>query len=185
MEFFPHTARNERVLYSLWHRTILVNSYLYRDLGACIGVSQHADGEIGARIAERLGFNTARGSSTTGSTRLIREMLRFARREKKDLALTPDGPKGPSRKSKPGPIYLASRLGWPIVPTAIAARPAKIFQSWDRFILPFPFAKIVSVVGEPLRLDPVRDDAEVEYWCTELDRRMLQAEDRAQELLTS
>ena len=65
--------RNRRFVYALWHRNILGGCFAYRKSGACVGVSEHADGELAARVAERLGFRTARGSSTRGSTQLLRQ----------------------------------------------------------------------------------------------------------------
>ena len=62
--------RSRRLVYALWHRTVLMNTYLFRDLGACAGVSEHEDGELAARTSQHMGFHTARGSSTRGSTRL-------------------------------------------------------------------------------------------------------------------
>jgi hypothetical protein len=169
-------------VYSLWHRTILANSFLFRDLGVCGGVSEHADGELGARTAERLGFETARGSSTRGSTRLVREMLRFAKHQTGDLALTPDGPKGPAGQAKPGTVFLAARLGWPLLPTGTGAWPCKNLNSWDRFLIPLPFARVVTVFGDPIHLQGSLTEDEVQYWCQELDRRMAAAESEAERL---
>lgn len=185
-EVIPRRGQPPRqVIYSLWHRTILANCFLYRDLGACIGVSEHADGEIGARIAQRMGFVTARGSSTRGSSRLVREMLRFARKEGRSLALTPDGPKGPLRQTKPGIIYLAGRLERPIVPSGLAVLPRKELRSWDRFVIPYPFARMVAVLGAPMSVPRSPSTEEAQELCRELDRRMQLAEDEAERLIRS
>jgi lysophospholipid acyltransferase (LPLAT)-like uncharacterized protein len=75
-------------------------------------ISQHRDGELIARIAERLGYATGRGSSTRGGEEGARDMLRLAE-EGRVLAITPDGPRGPAEKVKPGLVFLASRTGLP------------------------------------------------------------------------
>lgn len=175
--------RSENFVYALWHRTVLVNIYLYRGLDICAGVSQHADGELASRTAERLGFRTARGSSTRGAARLVREMMRLARGGQRDISLTPDGPKGPSEKSKPGILYLAARLGWKIVPIGVAVHPFKALNSWDRFIIPAPFAKVASVTGEPMELQRDLSEDDMKELCVVLDRRMQEAEQHARGLL--
>ena len=72
------TDRSRRFVYALWHRNILGGCFAYRKSGACMGVSEHADGELAAHIAARWGYETARGSSTRAGTQLVRQMLRFA-----------------------------------------------------------------------------------------------------------
>ncbi|MBL8842027.1 MAG: lysophospholipid acyltransferase family protein [Planctomycetes bacterium] len=172
--------RSQRYVYLLWHRSILLACHVFRGRGICIGVSQHGDGEIGARIAERCGFRTARGSSTRGAARLVRAMLEFAAQEDGDLALTPDGPKGPPFRTKPGALYLAGKLGWPVVPVAFAAAPRKELRSWDRFILPAPFAKVSIVAAPPLNVAPDLDDGALELLCREVDARMAAAHEQAE-----
>jgi lysophospholipid acyltransferase (LPLAT)-like uncharacterized protein len=180
----PHRAdHSTRCVYLLWHRTILMACHAYRGLGVCIGVSEHGDGEIGARIAERFGFETARGSSTRGATRLVRAMLDFAAQRPGDLALTPDGPKGPARQCKPGALFLAAKLGWPVVPVALTARPRKELKSWDRFVVPYPFARLGVVAADPIRVESETSSAQLAELCREVDRRMEAAERVAEELV--
>ncbi len=175
--------RSSRCIYLFWHRTMLLACHTYRGCGACVGVSQHGDGEIGARIAERLGFKTARGSSTRGAMRLVRSMIEFTELEPGDLALTPDGPKGPSRQTKPGALYLAAHLGWPVVPLGFTARPRKELRTWDRFILPAPFARVGVVAAEPLVVERDASSERLAELCREIDRRMEAAERAAEELV--
>ena len=149
----------------------------------CVGVSQHGDGEIGARIAERFGFKTARGSSTRGASQLVRGMLDFAEHEPGDLALTADGPRGPARQSKKGALFLAQRLRWPVVPVALTARPRRELSSWDRFVLPWPFARVAAVSAEPLAIPESAGSHELEALCREVDQRMSRAEAVAEEMV--
>lgn len=176
--------RTRRFVYLIWHRTMLLACPIYRELGICIGVSQHGDGEIGAKIAERFGFRTARGSSTRGAARLVRAMLEAALQGEGDLALTPDGPKGPARRTKPGALYLAGRLGWPVVPVVLDAAPRKELASWDRFIVPAPFARVGIAAGEPLEVEAGADDRRLEALCREVDARMEDAERRARAIVS-
>jgi hypothetical protein len=181
----PHRAdRSRRCVYLFWHRAILLTAHLYRDLGICTGLSRHRDGEIAARIAARLGHRSVRGSSTHGATGLVRALLDFAARESGDIALAPDGPRGPARRTKPGALYLASRLGWPAVPVAFAARPRRELRSWDRFIVPWPFARVGVVAAEPLEVESDASTQRLEELCREVDRRMEQAEAAAEGLVS-
>ena len=175
--------RRSRCIYLVWHRTTLMAVRLYCGLNACLGASIHGDGEIAARIAERFGFKAARGSSTRGGMQLVREMVEFTQREGGDLALTPDGPRGPPRKTKPGALFLASHLGWPVVPIAFAARPRKELRSWDRFVIPWPFAKIGVVAAPPLTVERDAPTERLEELCREVDHRMEIAERQAEELI--
>ncbi len=175
-------GRSQRCVFLAWHRFVLVSAYVFRDCGLCVAVSQHGDGEIGASISSRLGWKPARGSSTRGAARLLRAMLDFAEQEPGDLSLTPDGPKGPPQRTKPGALYLARRLGWPVVPVAMAARPCKELRSWDRFVVPWPFARIAVVAAPPLQVEPDADDARLAALCAEVDARFEVAGRRAEAL---
>lgn len=183
-EIHPRRAdRRTRCVYLFWHRTILMAARIYGGVGACVGVSRHGDGEVAAQIAERLGFRTARGSSTRGGANLVRAMVDFAATEPGDVALTPDGPKGPPRQAKPGALFLAAHLGWPVVPVAFAARPRKELGSWDRFVIPWPFARIAVVAAPPLTVERDPSAERLGELCREVDRRMAAAERDAEALL--
>src|SRR5262249_37150931 len=145
--------------------------------------SMHGDGEIAARIADRFGFTSARGSSTRGGARLVRGMVDFAGREPGDLALTTDGPRGPPRRTKPGALFLASHLGCPVVPCGIAARPCKVLDTWDRFMIPWPFARIGIVAAAPLAIERDVGDERLAELCLDVDRRMEAVEREAEELI--
>ena len=90
-------------------------------------------------------------------------MMRHAE-ERTLLALTPDGPRGPAERVKPGVVYLASRTGYPVVPVATASRPAWVLGSWDRFRIPRPFARVVVAYGAPIAVPARVPDEEVEAW---------------------
>lgn len=183
-EVDPHRAdRSRRCIYLIWHRTVLLAVPIYRDLGMGIGTSMHGDGEIAARICDRFGFTSARGSSTRGGARLVRGMVEFAESRTGDLALTTDGPRGPLRKTKPGALFLASHLGVPVVPVGIAARPCKELRSWDRFMVPWPFARVGVVAAPPLAIERDVSEERLAELCLDVDRRMEEVERAAEELI--
>jgi lysophospholipid acyltransferase (LPLAT)-like uncharacterized protein len=143
--------RGEPVIFLFWHSRILPLAHLHRNEGAVVLISEHRDGELIARLVERRGFGTARGSSTRGGARGLRALLR-ALRDGHDLAITPDGPKGPPRRFKPGALLAAERSGAPLIPLAVGARRASRVRSWDRFLVPHPFARVRVVYGPPINV---------------------------------
>lgn|SRR5574341_227115 len=143
--------QNHRVIYAFWHGRLLALAYTHRRQGIGILISQHRDGEFIARIVQRLGMAPVRGSSTKGGAKGVLEMVRTG--QKHDLAITPDGPRGPRYKVQPGTAYLASRSGSALVPMISSAKSAWILKSWDSFMIPKPFTRVVVLIGEPLWVD--------------------------------
>lgn len=150
-EFTAARQAGQKVIYCLWHSGLLPLAYWHRDERIAVLVSTHRDGELIARIIESLGFDTARGSSTRGGDAGVRQLLRHARRGM-DLAVTPDGPRGPAEEVKDGVVYVAARVGLPVVPLVAAADRAWVGRSWDRFRVPLPFARVAVAHGAPIRV---------------------------------
>jgi lysophospholipid acyltransferase (LPLAT)-like uncharacterized protein len=109
-------------------------------------ISEHRDGEIVAQIAESLGYRTVRGSSSRGASRALLGLTR-AIEEGHDGAITPDGPRGPAHVFAPGGAIAAYRTGIPIVPIRASASRAWRLKSWDRFLIPKPFATVTVTMG--------------------------------------
>ena len=152
-EYTAAVSSGERFIYAFWHSGLLPLTLLHRDEGAAVLVSRHRDGELIARLIQRLGYVTARGSSTRGGEAGVREMLAWAEAGR-HLGITPDGPRGPAEQVKDGLFYLAVRSGLRVVPVGVGARPAWVQRSWDRFRVPRPFARVCVTHGAPLALDP-------------------------------
>lgn len=136
------------VILVLWHEQLLPLVPQVRGTGTVALVSRHSDGEYIARVIERMGLGTVRGSSTHGGVQGLRGLIRAAR-EGHNLALTTDGPRGPARSFKPGALLAAQLTGLPIVPMAAGASAAWHIGSWDRFMVPCPFAVVRVAYGEP------------------------------------
>jgi lysophospholipid acyltransferase (LPLAT)-like uncharacterized protein len=145
------------VIFVFWHGQLLPLLYHHRGEDAVVLVSEHADGEYVTRVIERMGFRTARGSSTRGGTRGLKGLIRAAR-EGHDLAVTPDGPGGPARHFKPGALLAAAVTGMPVIPVAAGATTAWRASSWDGFLVPKPFARVQLRYGAPYWIE--RDASE-------------------------
>src|SRR5438132_1852947 len=108
------------VIIAFWHSRQLMLPLCYGGSRLYILISEHRDGELIHRIVRRFGFDTIRGSTTRGGARALRQMVQLGR-EGVDLAVTPDGPRGPRCVAQPGVVELATRTGLPIIPLTFAA----------------------------------------------------------------
>ena len=142
------------VIIAFWHGRMLLlppfyERYLKRE--AHVLISQHRDGELIARAISGFGLESIRGSSRRGGRDAMEEMKRRIR-EGVIIGITPDGPRGPGEKARRGTIELAHLTGAPVFPLSYAASHQKKLSSWDRFVIPAPFSKVVFVLGDPIRL---------------------------------
>jgi len=171
----------EPVIYAFWHARLFALSFRHRSRGAAVLISRHADGELIARTVEHLGYLTARGSSTRGGGRGLLELFGHAA-VGRPIGVTPDGPRGPARRFKPGAIHLASRTGLPIVPVGVGARREKVLGSWDGFRLPAPWTRVAIVYGAGVRVPAGLDGAGLDDWCTRLGEALDRVTSRAESL---
>lgn len=144
--------RGEQVILAFWHDQLLLMVMGYRGPGAKILISPSKDGELIARTMRYFGQAAVRGSSSRGGRAAFKELLQLAK-EEADLIITPDGPKGPRHELKEGVVQLARLSGRPVVPMAFVASRGHRFKSWDRFLLPCPFARGVYSFGDPVFFD--------------------------------
>lgn len=141
---------SRKCIFAFWHSRILMVSYIYKGLGAAILVSKSKDGEIIAQILKRQGHETIRGSTSRHGVRALARLIRILKEEVRPGGVVPDGPRGPRYKVQPGIITLAQKTGYPIIPLSYSAKKLKIFASWDRFILPYPFTEGSVIYGTPI-----------------------------------
>jgi lysophospholipid acyltransferase (LPLAT)-like uncharacterized protein len=141
-EHFEQFRRQGKpVVFVFWHGQLLPLVHYHRGEGIVVLVSEHHDGEYISRVIERNGFGTVRGSSTRGGTTGLRALVRAARAGH-DLALTPDGPRGPRGDFKPGALLVAQLTGAPIIPLAVGASRGRRLESWDGFLVPRPLSTV-------------------------------------------
>lgn len=159
------------VVFVLWHGRLLPCTYWNRHQELVTLVSQHRDGEYIARIVERWGYTAVRGSSSRRGAGALRELVRHVRGGR-SLAITPDGPRGPRQKIKAGALLAAQLSGAPMIPAAGGASRAWWFGSWDRFLVPKPFARVRLVYGEPVWVPRDADEAELERIAGEVEVRL-------------
>lgn len=137
-----------RVVILLWHGQLLPLLWAHRQHTGVL-ISEHADGEVIARIVASFGFFAVRGSSSRGGARALLEAARQLTGGA-DIAITPDGPRGPRHSFAPGALMLAHRTGAALVPLVAHADRVWRLGSWDRFEIPKPFARITVLYDAPL-----------------------------------
>jgi lysophospholipid acyltransferase (LPLAT)-like uncharacterized protein len=145
-------AEGRHIIFATWHDQLLLIAPGYTGGPAKALISKSKDGELIARVVSYFGLGTVRGSSNRGGRAAFRELVQLSK-EPCTLGITPDGPTGPRHQLKEGVVQLARLSGRPIVPLAFACSSGHRFQSWDRFILPYPWGKAVYSYGEPLYYD--------------------------------
>jgi lysophospholipid acyltransferase (LPLAT)-like uncharacterized protein len=166
---------------AFWHQRLLMMPFIPFQGRAGMLISQHLDGEFIARAVKPFGIDSIRGSTTRGSLSALRGMVRYYQ-QRGNLAITPDGPQGPRHKVQMGVIELAKQTGAPLFPVAYGASRKKVFNSWDHFVLPLPFSKVVFLWGEPVFVPRDSGREQMEQKRLELEDRLLRITEEADRL---
>ena len=175
-------AGGQRAVMGFWHGRILPATYYFRRRGIVVITSQNFDGEWIARIIERFGYGTARGSTSRGAERALIQLTR-AMAAGHPAGFTLDGPRGPARRAQPGAVWLAKVTGNPVLPFHLEADRYWTMRSWDRTQIPKPFSRVALAVGAPIQVPPEADAAVVESKRAELERALAALERRTLDLL--
>jgi lysophospholipid acyltransferase (LPLAT)-like uncharacterized protein len=175
-------ASGRQPVMAFWHGRILPATFYFRRRGIVVITSENFDGEWIARIIERFGYGTARGSTSRGGLKALLQLVRDMQRGRA-AGFTLDGPRGPARVAQPGALWLARTTGNPVLPFHLEASRAWTLRSWDRTQVPKPFSTVALVVGEPIDIATDATDAEVEQRRQELESSLRALEDKARAML--
>jgi lysophospholipid acyltransferase (LPLAT)-like uncharacterized protein len=171
-------AAGRQPIMAFWHGRILPATVYFRNRGIVVITSENFDGEWIARIIERFGYGTARGSTSRGAVRaLVR--LKQDMKAGKSTAFTLDGPRGPAQVAQPGAVWLARATGNPLLPFHLEASRHWTLGSWDRTQVPKPFSTVTLVMGEPVYVAADASDAALEEQRVALERRLAALQQRA------
>jgi lysophospholipid acyltransferase (LPLAT)-like uncharacterized protein len=149
------------IILIIWHGRLMLVPYFFRNRGLAALVSPSRDGEIISQIGLGWGYRVIRGSSSHSVVRAW-VALRQELRKGGELIITPDGPRGPGRRLKPGCLKLAQDTGAVLIPWSFSASRKKFLRSWDRFLFFYPFSRIVSIYGKPITVSSPLDEAQSE-----------------------
>jgi lysophospholipid acyltransferase (LPLAT)-like uncharacterized protein len=171
------TADRRQPIMAFWHGRILPATLYFRDRGIIVITSENFDGEWIARIIERFGYGTARGSSSRGG---LKAMLKLVRDMEggRSTAFTLDGPRGPARVAQPGAVWLARASGNPVLPFHIESASHWTANSWDHTQVPRPFTTVAVAIGEPLYIPREATADQLERSRQELESRLAELERR-------
>lgn len=171
-DYWEKLQRKERFfLLAIWHSRILLPLYPYRRNGIGALISQSKDGEYVTQLAQRFGYQVARGSASRRGVGGFKGLLHFLK-EGHSIIITPDGPRGPREFVQMGVIQLAKLSGIPITPVSFSCTRNIRLNSWDRFMIPLPFGKVYTVIGEDIHVPEDVDDEIMEDKRQELQDEM-------------
>lgn len=134
-------------IYCFWHSTLLVVAFLFRNTNKAAIVSRSKDGRIAAHAAKLWKHEIIFGSSKRGGMAALRQSVR-AIENGRSIGITPDGPKGPANVVKAGAAQIAITAKTPLVAISVATKSAWRLRSWDKFLIPHPFAKITVTLSD-------------------------------------
>jgi len=175
----PQPEPAPRMLYLLWHETLLMPLTHYACPMVSTLVSKHSDGQMLASLIQQLGLSVVSGSTNKGGMQAVREIIRDVT-GCRHLAITPDGPRGPRRILQPGAVYLAAKTGMLLAPLGVGLRSCWRAKSWDRFAVPKPCTRAKVVSGKVFEIPKKVRTEDLEHYAAlaqkELDRVTLIAE---------
>jgi lysophospholipid acyltransferase (LPLAT)-like uncharacterized protein len=148
-----HGDKTPQFIFAFWHNRMLLMPVLYRRFvgrkPVAVLASASRDGDYSAGAQRWFGFTPVRGSTSRRGAQALLELIRLVK-DGYNASITPDGPRGPLGTVSDGIIKLASLTGVPILPVSYTVEPCKRLNSWDRTIIPLPFAKCIARVGQPI-----------------------------------
>jgi len=170
--------KGKAVIFLVWHGRIFIVPYFFRKRGIMPLISPSKDGEFPAQIMSRWGYRNIRGSS---SHAVIKVWNRMKNELKKggEVIIVPDGPRGPDREMKLGGIKLAQETGAVLVPFTFSTSRKKFLKSWDKFLIFYPFTKVVAVYGPPMNVDPALKDDDLEKERQKIERVLIELDEKA------
>jgi lysophospholipid acyltransferase (LPLAT)-like uncharacterized protein len=163
-------------IFTFWHNRLFAMPMLFKlyygKRRGLVGLSSASgEGTLLTMILERFGIRTVRGSSSRQGSAAARGLMREIQ-DGFDVVITPDGPRGPRYQLNPGLIFLAQRTGLPIQPVSVECGQCWRLGTWDRFMIPLPFSKIVCTFQPQFFVPPVENPAQLEEQRVRLERLM-------------
>lgn len=140
---------------AFWHDEMLPVWKLFAGQKAVALTSKSRDGGLLAALLEKWNYTVVRGSSSRAGREALEEIVGFARNH--FVLITPDGPRGPRHEFKPGAVVAAHRAGVPLYLCMVKAPGVRLKRSWDRFLIPYPFAAVDIVISYPIQVPPDAD----------------------------
>lgn len=162
---------NEGAIYATWHQRMAYHFHYFGGRHVTVMISQSRDGEYAARMAKWLGFRNVRGSSTRGGRAAIKELIQKIKGGAIGGMLA-DGPLGPARVAKKGAVVMARDCHVPLIPIVWGSDRCWMLNTWDRYLIPKPFARVVFCFAEPVWVPRSASTEELESFRILLENRL-------------
>ncbi len=147
---------NKNFVIAFWHGTMLLPWFVHRKERNAALISKSKDGDLLSKVLKKWKYQVIRGSSSKGGDVALKIMVDYAK-NKSSIAITPDGPRGPEMKMKPGAVITAKKSGLPLVLAGAGFKKKRFLKSWDKFQVPAFFSKAKIVYSEPIYIDSELD----------------------------
>ncbi len=174
-------ARGLQPIHSFWHGRILPATIYFQRRGIVVITSENYDGEWIARIIEKFGYGTARGSTSRGGPKALLQLVRDVK--SKGVAFTLDGPRGPAEIAQPGAVWLSKATGNPLLPFHAEAASNWTLNSWDRTQIPKPFTTVAMAIRAPIHVPRDAGDSALDEARSALEASLTAARLECQRLL--
>ena len=145
-----YVSGNEPAIFCFWHGRMIMQPFV-KPPGRpmMVLISHHNDGALITATMRRFRIDSVRGSKKLGGAQALRTLFTITQ-ARGNIAITPDGPRGPFQQAASGAAYVAAKTGYPLIPVTFSARRHWRFRSWDKFMLPKFFTRVLFVVGMPM-----------------------------------
>lgn len=173
-----HWERATPFIMTFWHGRLLMMVHTYKGNALGFLVSPHRDGQVVGKALQRFGLHPILGSTSRKGFSGLKKMIK-ALQSGSDIAIVPDGPKGPRQQAQMGVVELSKLTGRPMIPVSFSASKKIILNTWDRFLLPYPFSRGVFIWGEPIHVDPQGDRTHLEEKRRFLEKRLNELTEQA------
>ena len=177
-DYLKLRSEQKPVVLLVWHSRILIVPFFFRRRGIMPLISPSKDGEIAASIMSGWGYKILRGSGSHPIIKIWNEMKKELKRGG-ELLIVPDGPRGPNRKMKAGGIKLAHETGAYLVLFSFSTSKKKYLNSWDNFLMFYPFSKGIAIYGKPIRLDSNMEIDELEKERQRIEHLLVELDNKA------
>ena len=169
-------VRDRPVIFAIWHNRLLMLPRVFdptfptrQSYGL---ISASGDGDLIASFIERSGYGTIRGSSSRKGVIALRQLVDTLAADG-NVLVTPDGPRGPVYQVSQGVVFLSQKSGAPVVPIHMEYSRCWRLKSWDRFVVPWPFAKLRAIFGAPITVPPIEGAEQFEAEQLRLQNAMM------------
>ncbi len=164
-----------RAVYVTWHQRMSYHFHYFGNMHLLMMISASRDGEYAAKLASCFGFRYVRGSSTRGGSQALKNMVARLNKGYDSAGMLADGPQGPPRVVKMGSLIMSRDTGLPLIGILWGADKCWTFNSWDRYLVPKPFSRVVIKYTEPMWIPPGTSGPELEKVRAEFERSLNEA----------